>query len=401
MKITESALARLPLPEKPYALYWDERLPGFGVRITARGVKSFIVQTSVGGRERRMTLGRCGVLTVAQARKEAAQLLGAVACGRDPWADNTREALKGVTLEVAFARYLRTRPLKPSTREDMRRALEGGFKDWMRRPLGSITRDKVAARHQQLGQASPARANLAMRYLRAVFNFAMAEYTDRQGRPVLTDNPVQRLSQTRTWYRVPRRQTVIKPHELKPWLQAVLGLEHTAARDYFLLVLLTGLRRTEALTLRWQSVDLTGRTLTVEETKNGQAHTLPLSDYLVALLTRRRAETTGEYVFETPRGRLSNLRRPLAAVASRSGVSFCVHDLRRTFATVADALDIPGYAVKALLNHKTSQDVTAGYIVVNVERLRRPMQKITDFVLEAGGLREKKQTPREVTYKGA
>jgi integrase len=79
-------------------------------------------------------------------------------------------------------------------------------------------------------------------------------------------------------------------------------------------------------------------------------------------------------------------------VTAESDVSFTLHDLRRTFATVADALDIPGYAVKALLNHKTGADVTAGYIVVDVERLRKPMQKITDYLLRAAGV----QTSAEI-----
>ena len=61
---------------------------------------------------------------------------------------------------------------------------------------------------------------------------------------------------------------------------------------------------------------------------------------------------------------------------------FCIHDLRRTFATTADSIDTPAYAVKALLNHKSASDVTAGYVVTDVERLRRPMQAITDFILK-------------------
>ncbi|WP_240761724.1 tyrosine-type recombinase/integrase [Nitrosococcus wardiae] len=93
--------------------------------------------------------------------------------------------------------------------------------------------------------------------------------------PGLTDNPVNRLSEARTWYWVERRRTVIKPHELNPWMQTVQKLENTAARDYLMLVLLTGLRRTEALELRWQDVDLKWQTLTVHDTKNRQAHTLP------------------------------------------------------------------------------------------------------------------------------
>jgi integrase len=64
--------------------------------------------------------------------------------------------------------------------------------------------------------------------------------------------------------------------------------------------------------------------------------------------------------------------------------TFTLHDLRRTFITVAESLDIPAYAIKRLVNHKLSGDVTAGYIVGDVERLRAPMQRITDYLLRLG-----------------
>lgn len=64
-----------------------------------------------------------------------------------------------------------------------------------------------------------------------------------------------------------------------------------------------------------------------------------------------------------------------------TGIQFTVHDLRRTFITIAESLDIPAYALKRLLNHKMSGDVTAGYIILDVERLRRPMQVIAEFIL--------------------
>jgi integrase len=110
---------------------------------------------------------------------------------------------------------------------------------------------------------------------------------------------------------------------------------------------------------------------------------LPLPDYLASLLGRM--PRYGAYVFEGPRGRLNKPRSALEEVARRSAVPFCLHDLRRTFATVADSLDIPGYGVKALLNHKGT-DVTAGYVVASTERLREPMQKICDYVLRCAGV---------------
>ena len=62
------------------------------------------------------------------------------------------------------------------------------------------------------------------------------------------------------------------------------------------------------------------------------------------------------------------------------------HDLRRTFATIAESLDVPSYALKALLNHKSGNDVTGGYLVITTERLRDPMQKIESYILKAAGI---------------
>lgn len=71
-------------------------------------------------------------------------------------------------------------------------------------------------------------------------------------------------------------------------------------------------------------------------------------------------------------------------IRALSGLSFTLHDLRRTYITIAESLDIPHYALKNLVNHKISHygDVTAGYIISNPERLRKPMQKITDYILK-------------------
>jgi integrase len=79
---------------------------------------------------------------------------------------------------------------------------------------------------------------------------------------------------------------------------------------------------------------------------------------------------------------MQNLRYAQEAVIKDSEIRFTIHDLRRTFATIANSLDIPAYTVKMLLNHKMSGDVTAGYIITDVERLREPMNKINTYILE-------------------
>jgi integrase len=76
----------------------------------------------------------------------------------------------------------------------------------------------------------------------------------------------------------------------------------------------------------------------------------------------------------------------MAKVIAVSEVSFTVHDLRRTFITIAESLDIPAYALKRLLNHKMNSDITAGYIIIDVERLRKPMEQISEYLLKCMGI---------------
>ncbi len=371
---------------KDQIFYRDDQLKGFALRVTSKGVKSFVVEKSIGNKIRRITLGKYGALTVEQARKEAQKLLGQIAVGIDPLAERRTAKLREVTLQEVMSDYLKVRKsLKPKTIYDYNRVLNIAFAIWKNQPLISITKDKVAKLHEKLGKENgEAYANLAMRVLRALFNFAAGQYEDSQGRSLITDNPVKRLSQTRAWYRVERRQSFIKSHQLASWYAAVQNLQNKTLRDYLLLILFTGLRRQEAAKLTWEQVDLKSKTLTIIDTKNHQPHTLPLSDYLYTLLLSRQQNTTSNYVFSGTGedGHIIEPRKQMAKVIEATGIQFTVHDLRRTFITVAESLDIATYALKRLLNHRMKEDVTAGYIIRYVERLRKPMQMVTDYLLK-------------------
>jgi len=403
MRISKTFVDQITLPiptpegKATQSFYRDSAIPGFGLRVTSGGAKSFIIEKRIQGRVKRITLGRYGNLTVEQARRLAMEQLGEIVQGKDPQAEKKARRVKTVTLLEAFEDYLTTRKdLKASSIHDYRRSIDGAFKDWQNKPLVEITKDMVELRHRKLGQRSHARANNAMRVLRAVFNHARAKYEDAQGNPVIALNPVERLSQNRAWYKVERRQTLIKAHQLAGWYQATLELNNETTRDYLHCLLFTGLRRSEASRLAWTDVDFTDQTITINETKNHQTHILPLSDHLLALLQRRHAGKTSPFVFpsKTKRGYLVEPRTAVQRVSEISGITFTLHDLRRTFITIAESLDIPAYALKRLLNHKDGNDVTAGYIVPNVDRLREPMQKITDFLLNA---MDQQSTPDPVT----
>ena len=393
IKITSTLVQKLALSISKPTFIYDTAIVGFGLKVT-KTKKTFIAEGRVKGcaSKTRTTLGTFPSLTVAQARELSKQALGQMAQGINPNASARKLKLESITLQQAFDEYMSIKTLKPRTIRDYQENMQAAFNDWRKKPLTSVNKKAIQSRHGQLGQRSHARADNAMRMLRAIFNFAINQYEDEKGVPFIQVNPVTVLSQMKLWYKVKRRQSVIKQSELNYWFNAVMNLQNNTssskaevARDYFLFLLFTGLRRTEAATMRWEHIDLTGRTFKILDTKNGSDHELPLSDFLHDLLHSRMASANSEYVFpgKSTGGHIVEPKRWVQRVRDESGVNFSLHDLRRTFATIAESQDIPAYALKALLNHSNNTlDVTAGYLVISTERLRGPMQAIADCILE-------------------
>lgn len=396
IRLLKSIVDGIPLTTSGRSYYRDSDLKGFGLRVGTSN-KVYFAEGKIRNRTVRVTIGKHGVFTTEQARNRARSILGQIATGINPNEAKREDRAKRITLEEAFADFLLARKnLAPLTVAGYKRSFEKHFGDWHRKELTDITKDMIERRHRKMGEETPAQANQSMRFLRSLFNFALGRYEDSKGNTILPNNPVARLSQTRAWYRIERRQTVIKAHELGAWFKAVLDEKKCSSptlRDYLLLLILTGLRRNEGASLQWKDVDLIGRTLTISDTKNHETHTLPLSDFLFDLLSRRKADASSEYVF--PGGGRSGYiyepRKYINTITEATGIAFTLHDLRRTFITVAESLDIPAYALKRLLNHKMSNDVTAGYIITDVERLRIPMQRITDYMLQTAKREEAAQ----------
>jgi len=392
-KLTKSYIDRLPIPpvkadgSASQVIYRDDSLSGFGLRVGSGGTMTFFVEHRINNRVKRISIGRYGHITPQQARIKAQETLGDIALGSDPAAKKKASRAQAITLQQAFDNYVVTRKnLKDGTLLNYRQCLEGCLSDWLNKRLADISKEMVEKRHRDIGQKAPGRANNTMRVLRAVFNHAIAKYEDDSGKPVLNFNPVDRLSQGRAWYKIERRRTVIAAHDLADWYEATMQLTHDVSRDYLHFLLFTGLRKMEAATLTWDQVSFQAKTFTIPDTKNGEPHTLPLTDYLTDLLKHREANADGSpWVFPSPVYD-SHLREPRGAikqVIEATGKHFTLHDLRRTFITIAESLDIPAYALKQLLNHRDPNDVTAGYIVSNTDRIRNPMQEITNKIVES------------------
>ncbi len=392
-KLTKTFVESLIFLETGQAFFRDSQLKGFGLRV-GKNSKVYFAESKVNEKTVRVTIGHHGLFTAEQARLEARSILGMMARGINPNdVDKARKA-KSVTLAEVYKAYLVARSsLKPRTIYDYDRFMKTHYLDWNNKPIAEINKDMIERKHREIGERSEAQANLSMRFMRALFNFAIGQYEDSNGIPTISDNPVKRISQTRAWYRVERRQTVIKPHQLHAWFKAVYalpmlsnGLNRYAVRDYLLLLIFTGLRREEGLALQWRDIDFKAKTLTIPDPKNRQPHTLPLTQFLYDLLKNRHDNNLegSAFVFAGRgiKGYMDDPNKQMKLVIEASGVKFTPHDLRRTFITIADSLDISAYALKSLANHKMANDVTAGYIIGDSERLRMPMQQVTDYLLK-------------------
>jgi integrase len=270
--------------------------------------------------------------------------------------------------------------------------------DWLDHPITSITKDMVEQRHHELtvcpnrlGTSGHGRANNALKKLSALINFASDRYGTEE-EPLIKTNPVSRLSRNRSWHRICPRQGIIPDHKLKDWYRSVGTLQHEVARDFMLFLLLTGMRFGESRKLQWSHVDFENKILTVprELTKSDREHRLPLSDFLVALLRKRYIyRNHSEWVFQSARLKHNHLSGGVGIVRrvrAKSGIAFTFHDLRRTFLTMGEKLDVPPYALKRLVNHSVSNDMTGRYLVLDIERLRSHMSRITSTFVELLGI---------------
>lgn len=418
MNITKTTLEKLTIPQQVtpgktvQKKYYDNKLKGFGVRVTSGGSKAFFVEKKIKGTNKlkRITIARYPELTVEQARVEAQKMIGQMVTGNDP-SNTTRRQIEetkrnlsnimSTTFEQAFKDYIadNTR-LKASTAKDYAAVVYHRLKEWLEVPLSEISDTMVIETHRNITKTSPAQANYAFRIVRAVFNFAMHHYKNDDRQPIFLYNPTTILK--KKWNKIERRQTVIKPHQLKDWFNAVLGLTESGplskadlVKDYLLLLVFTGLRRQEGAAIKWKDIDFNDKSIRITNTKNGKPHTLPCPDYLLSLLSTRKENTfpcPSEDSFVFPGsgtcGHLVEPKKQVIRVIEAANVEFCIHDLRRSFATYAHTLELPYLTIKRLLNHSMKDDVTNGYIIPDVEQLRKPMQKIEDYILTQAGLKK-------------
>jgi len=376
LNFTQSKIKALPTPTKGRVDYYDNEIKKLACRVSSTGNKSFVVIKYVAGNAQRVTLGNVADMTVIEARKKAQAILAAINSGLDPSIEKRKSIAEQTSLVDVLERYLSGRELKPYTVRDYRYKLKLGFSDWLKMPVSAITEDMVLRRHKKISQTGKTTANTTMRVLRLTLNYAHAL-------GMIESNPTSILSKARLWHKNNRKNRVIPSNQLQAWHEAVEALSNQRAKVYLLMALYMGFRSSELLTLEWSHVDMKSKTITLYDTKNGTDHSLPIPKLLaphIKTLKDRTGKHRWVFAGDKPDRPMAIPAKPMKAVTNASGVEFSPHDCRRTFATIAEAVNLPLTMIKRLMNHVTTNDVTGGYIVTEEETLREAINKIADYI---------------------
>jgi integrase len=374
MKLTQATIDGLALPSgKGEMIYFDEEVPGFGLRLREGGSRTYIVQYALGGRQRRMTLGAAKMLKAAKARMTACEILAKVRLGHDPAGDRVlaRMQASDEPLGAIVGRFLtrQERRVRARTYTDLKRYLERYWKPLHELHVLKISRATVADRLGKIAKEHGAvSADRARAALSSFFTWAIGE-------GLCDINPV--VGTNKHFDGVKSRDRVLNDRELVTIWNALPDSDYSAIVQ---LLILTGQRREEIGGLRWAEIDLKGWLITLPptRTKNNRPHDVPLPDIAVSILKSRPARAGRDMVFgDGPRARDGQDRddrkeggfqgwsKSKAALdkeiekkaktardkLTTSIGSWRLHDIRRTVATRMAELGVQPHVIEAVLNH--------------------------------------------------
>jgi len=332
---------------KPRAKRYEVRdlhLPGFGIRVSPSGHKSFFVTYRYGMHQRRVDLGRYPIITLQTGRQKALELLRHVDQGIDPSRKKVERSFKTAdVLDEFIERYakIKTRGWK-AARALLLREFVGPYgqmdiRQIERSHIGDILDDMTA-------RGARAQANRFLAYVRKMLNWCVE-------RSILDVSPANGI---KARCKEIARDRVLTDAELIKIIPACKAAGYPFG-DLFLVMLLTAQRRGEVSDMRWSELDLPNRLwhLPAHRVKNGCAHSVPLSDPVIRILQSVPRFLDSDFVFTTTgRSGVSGWGKPVARLCDAAGVhNWRLHDLRRTAASGMAQLEVKPHVIEKVLNH--------------------------------------------------
>jgi integrase len=358
-RITKALVDRM----RPGDQHWDSELKGFGVRCQG-SIPSFMLKTRVNGRQRWMQIGKHGSpWTVETARREALRLLSAAQHGTDLVKEQQQatsialvEAANTLTFADLAARYLTEHgpKLKPRTREEYARLVKNTLTPrFAAHSMTAITKSDISQLHSSLA-ATPRKANFAIAVLSAIFNWSQAQNLVPEG----SANPCIKLKK----YKESSRERYLNKDEIAHLFAVLDDIDRAegtplSATTAIRLLLLTGARLNEVLTLKWVYVDIERTSLWLPDSKTGKK-AIHLNPQALEILARAERVSGNPYVIpgEQPKAHLVNLQKPWRRIRAMAGLDDVrIHDLRHSYASIAINAGASLSMVGKLLGHRQPQ----------------------------------------------
>jgi len=362
MKFTDKKIQNLKAKAQRYE-EWEGN--GFGVRVTPRGVKSFVYLYRFEGKPRRLTLGTYPSMTLADAHRAHAEAVKKLEQDIDPGAVTVaerREERKAPTVAALADEYLEkwAKPRKRSWKEDYRILQKDILPAWGRRKVGEITRrDIIGLLDGIVDRGAPIMANRSLALCRRMFNFAVS-------RDIV---PVSPCLAVRAPAPEQRRDRVLTTDEIRALWHGLEGAKMAEGTKFALkLQLVTAQRKVEIVSAAWEEIDLTDKWWTIppEKAKNKMAHRVPLSPLALELLqSAKNIVGDSPWIFPSPQTDRHITPEAVDHALRRHGLehlgfTFWVHDLRRSAASHMTGMGISRLVVSKILNH-VERGVTAVY----------------------------------------
>lgn len=344
-KLTETFAKKLTHARAGTDKHWDAEIKGLVLFVGKRS-KTWYFQKDVGGQTKRILIGRFPMISARAARQTALGL--ALEMGRGA---GRVVQIGPPTLEAAMESYLARPKLRSQVnKHGIRLQVERHLKDWMRLPLDEISKAMVVRRHQDM-VAIPSGANHVLRSFRSIYNHARRTYD-------LAECPTMAIE----WHQERPDGRIID--DLKAWRQVISALHNPIHSVFYELLLFTGLRKTEALTLQWQHIHEDWIHLPM--TKNGRSFDLPILQRHHEILAPLRS-LGRHWVFPSPKSAAGHITGP-------KKFKWSPHAHRRTFATVAMEAGVLEEIVGRLLNHTPLSITGQRYARPSLDALRPSME---------------------------
>jgi len=374
---TKKAIEALPHPKTGFDSYRDTAERGLSLYITAAGAVSFYIRKRINGRDERVIIGQYPDITIEQARAKTVTIRAQVAQGQDPIADK-RRLRADISFFEMFTEYMErySKKQKRSWQYD-EREVNKFLSHWFKKKATSISKQDVQLLHERIrDQNGLYQANRILERISSIYNRAIE--WGWQG-----INPADGVRK----FREKSRDRFLQPDELPRFFAAIEEEENEVARDYIMISLLTGARKSNVLAMRWDEISFERAEWRIPETKNGEPLTVALSGPAMEILHDRRRQTNTEWVFpsaESKTGHLADPKKAWARLLARAGIKdLRIHDLRRSLGSWQASTGASGYIIGKSLGHK-SQQATQIYARLNLDPVRQSVELATQAMLKAG-----------------